>query len=208
MNNNVRYYTGKLTDHLLTYEGRPDPYLPDDRLVKAIQFAQALGKPLLLKGEPGSGKTKVAEAIAYELFGPAYKNYYFEWPVKSTSKAQDGLYTINYLQRLQDAGIRENEEKKSLTITLEENEVVGNYIELGELGKAFRITNLMAEQLPPPVVLIDEIDKADIDFPNDLLMELERMEFRIPEAKTETGAPRNSRGKQKQETADHYHQQR
>jgi MoxR-like ATPase len=197
MTNRNQLYTGTLSREQLEPRERsfrkgefvpPDPYLPNDQLIKAIQFAQTLGKPLLLKGEPGSGKTRVAEAIAYELFGSAYKDYYLEWPVKSTSKAREGLYTINYLQRLQDANIPDyKEEKRSLDIILHDDKLAGNYIELGQFGKAFRLTNLMDPSLPPPVVLIDEIDKADIDFPNDLLLELERLEFTIPEAKDQAG---------------------
>ena len=173
-------------------EKKPDPYIPDPGLVKAVQFAQVLGRPLLLKGEPGCGKTKLAEAVAYELFGPNYEQYFFKWYVKSSSKAKDGLYTINYLQRLQDAGIKdkpvaENGDNKGVDIILPTGQTQGNYIELGELGKAFQLTNTMKKNLPPPVVLIDEIDKADIDFPNDLLLELDEMKFSIPEAKNEHG---------------------
>jgi MoxR-like ATPase len=195
MTNQPRLYTGAFTPEQEQTNAKaiaqngfipPDPYLPNPRLVKAIQFAQTLGRPLLLKGEPGSGKTRVAEAIAYELFGPDYKNYYLEWPVKSTGKAREGLYTINYLQRLQDANIADPDgnKKKNLDITLEDDALKGDYLELGQFGKAFRLTRLMDPTLPPPVVLVDEIDKADIDFPNDLLLELERLEFTIPEAKT------------------------
>lgn len=169
-----------------------DTYLPSPNLVKAVQMAQILNRPLLVKGEPGCGKSRLAEAIAAELFGINFRDFYFEWNVKSASKAQDGLYTINNLQRLSDANIRSDastgsqEEKKldlDIRLGVDENgnyKTRGNYIELGYLGKAFILSRQPG--LPaPPVVLIDEIDKADIDFPNDLLVELDRMEFQIPE---------------------------
>jgi MoxR-like ATPase len=162
----------------------PDPYIAVEKLVKAVQYAQTLGRPLLLKGEPGCGKTRLAEAVAYELFGKNYKRYYFEWHVKSNSKAQEGLYVIDYLQRLQNANIKK---EGNLDITLPSDEFEGDYIKLGELGKAFRISNSIGEDTPPPVVLIDEIDKADIDFPNDLLLELDKLTFTINEAKDEEG---------------------
>jgi MoxR-like ATPase len=165
----------------------PEPYIPSPELVKAVRFAQISKRPLLVKGEPGCGKSSLAEAIAYELFdGIAdYNDYFFKWYVKSSSKAQEGLYHINHLDRLQQANTRENEGRKSTDIILKTNQQRGEYIELGALGKAFQVTNTMADDLPPPVVLIDEIDKADIDFPNDLLLELDKMEFTINEAKNE-----------------------
>jgi MoxR-like ATPase len=174
-----------------------DPYIPSASLVEAVKLAQILQRPLLVKGEPGCGKSRLAQAVAAELHGKKFNDFYFEWNVKSTSKAVDGLYSINNLQRLSDANIRtENTSDKKnsssnidLTIRLvhDKNGVYntkGKYVELGELGKAFQQSftkNLAA----PPVVLIDEIDKADIDFPNDLLLELDRMEFTIPEARNE-----------------------
>ncbi|PTS98630.1 MoxR family ATPase [Pedobacter sp. HMWF019] len=163
-----------------------DPYLPSPNLVKAVQLAQILQRPLLIKGEPGCGKSRLAEAIAAELHGKNFKDYYFEWNVKSTSKAQEGLYAIDHLKRLSDANMKW-EADQNLEITLPKDISgnylsKGNYIELGELGKAFLATNNLNTKIPP-VVLIDEIDKADIDFPNDLLLELDRMEFKIAEAK-------------------------
>lgn len=163
-----------------------DPYLPSPNLIKAVQLSQILKRPLLVKGEPGCGKSRLAEAVAAELFGENFRNYYFEWNVKSTSKAQDGLYTIDNLQRLSDANIK-GDSKQQLEVELLRDQngnymQSGKYIELGVLGQAFQLSN--SPQLAvPPVVLIDEIDKADIDFPNDLLLELDRMEFKIPEAK-------------------------
>jgi len=199
MRKDIQFYQGnklldKASEPSTGEVKKPEPYIPDPSLVKAVQFAQVLGRPLLLKGEPGCGKTRLAEAIAYELFGDDFEQYLFKWYVKSNSKAQDGLYMINYLQRLQDAGLKEKtvSEKNAaspnrIDILLATGEIKGNYIELGELGKAFQLTNTMDKKLPPPLVLIDEIDKADIDFPNDLLLELDEMKFSIPEAKNEQG---------------------
>lgn len=169
------------------------PYLPAQNLVEAVKLAQILQRPLLVKGEPGCGKSRLAEAVAYELHGPKFKKYYFEWNIKSASKAQDGLYVINNLQRLSDANIKAEKQSANLDITLPKDADgsfmdTGNYIELGVLGRAFLLTNRDELDIPP-VILIDEIDKADIDFPNDLLLELDRMEFPIPEVKDANGSP-------------------
>lgn len=189
MTANIPFYEGKRLDpkYNKAIPEDLDPYLPDDRLVQAVKLAQILNRPLLVKGEPGCGKTRLAEAVAYELFGDGYKNYYFEWPVKSASKAQEGLYLINHLKRLHNASL--NDETISLDITLPKGDPKSDYLEFGPLGKAFRLTNTMEKTLPPPVVLIDEIDKADIDFPNDLLLELDQLKFQIPETNDGTGKP-------------------
>src|SRR5205814_2169628 len=106
--------------------------------------------------------------------GENFPDHYIEWPVKSSSKAQDGLYVIDHLQRLRDASVRQERAggfrqkgADSLAITLTTGGTKGQYVELGPLGKAFQLTTTTDATLPPPVVLIDEIDKADIDFPND-----------------------------------------
>ncbi len=135
-------------------------YIASDELMKIVNIAIALQKPLLLKGEPGTGKTMLAEAIA-EALGKEL----IIWNIKSTTKAQDGLYTYDVLQRLYDSQF--------------EGEGVADikrYIKLGKLGEAFAAKKQI-------VLLIDEIDKADLEFPNDLLWELDKMEFYI----TETG---------------------
>jgi len=153
--------------------GKPaviDPYLPDDELMEAIQLMQILQRPLLLRGEPGCGKTKVAQAVAYEWYGEKYSRYYFEWHVKSTSKAQDGLYTFDHIARLRKAHASKAEGEPA-------EEDLTAYRTLGPLGKAF----LASEPGRPAILLIDEIDKADIDFPNDLLLELDEMRFKIQE---------------------------
>lgn len=163
-----------------TAGSRPDPYDPAPELIQAVQLAQILERPLLLKGEPGCGKSRLAEAVAYELHGKDYKNYFFTWNVKSTSKAAEGLYSIDYLKRLRDAHLPEG--KRPADLDIREG---GPYLKIGELGKAFALSVEMINQNPgasPPVVLIDEVDKADIDFPNDLLQELDKMEFHIPDA--------------------------
>jgi MoxR-like ATPase len=137
-------------------------YLPDDKLKEAVDLAIALGRPLLLQGEPGCGKTRLAYAVAYALGLPLETSY-----IKSTSRAQDLLYTYDAVNRLYDAQIG-NEQSKD----------VKQYIRLGSLGRAIA----RAQRGRRSVVLIDEIDKADLDFPNDLLWELDRLEFRVTEA--------------------------
>jgi MoxR-like ATPase len=134
------------------------PYLADAHLVDAVNMAIALRRPLLVKGPPGCGKTRLAHAIAHELGLDL-----FEWYVKSTSQAIDGLYTIDVLRRLQDA--QRNDPKAQR---------LRPYIKFGPLGEAIR-TNREC------VLLIDEIDKADLDFPNDLLREIDTMSFEIEE---------------------------
>ena len=135
-------------------------YIASEELLSSVEVARALGKPLLIKGEPGTGKTMLAQAVS-EALGKRL----IIWNVKSTTKAQDGLYVYDVVQRLYDSQFG--------------NEGVDNiakYIKLGKLGEAFQ----SEEQV---VLLIDEIDKADLEFPNDLLWELDQMEFYIPETK-------------------------
>jgi MoxR-like ATPase len=152
-----------------------DPYHPDDTLKEAVELMQILERPLLLRGEPGCGKTRVAQAYAYERYKnepEGYRRYYYEWHVKSTSKAQDGLYHFDHIARLRDANKRGNGEQGE-----ESKGDLARYRELGPLGKAF----LASKPGKPAILLIDEIDKADIDFPNDLLLELDEMRFSIRE---------------------------
>ena len=133
-----------------------DRYLTSDSLEAAVNCALALQRPLLVKGEPGTGKTLLAEAIAESLSMPL-----IHWPVKSTTRAQDGLYVYDTVQRLYDARFGEGNVKD-----------IRHYIKLGPLGRAFSAASAN-------VILIDEVDKADIEFPNDLLHELDRMRFNI-----------------------------
>ena len=133
-------------------------YIPGQGLVDAVNMTLVLRRPLLVKGPPGCGKTRLAKAIADQLDLPLHN-----WYVKSTSRAQDGLYSIDVVRRLQDAHL--GKEKAQSLIP---------YLRFGALGHAIRSGQEC-------VVLIDEIDKADIDFPNDLLRELDLMEFTIEE---------------------------
>lgn len=133
-------------------------YVASPELLRSVNIAIALEKPLLIKGEPGTGKTMLAEAISKAL-----GKRLIIWNIKSTTKAQDGLYVYDVVQRLYDSQFG--------------NEGVDNiekYVKLGKIGDAFESD----EQV---ILLIDEIDKADLEFPNDLLWELDKMEFFIPE---------------------------
>ena len=142
-----------------TFKGSKN-YVASPELMNAVNIAMALKKPLLIKGEPGTGKTMLAEAVA-EALGKKL----IIWNIKSTTKAQDGLYVYDVVQRLYDSQFGN-----------EGVDDIGKYVKLGKLGEAFH----SEEQV---ILLIDEIDKADLEFPNDLLWELDKMEFYIPETK-------------------------
>lgn len=150
-----------------------DPYIPNKETIEVVRLAQILNRPILLRGEPGCGKTRLAEAVAYERYGEDFRKHYCEWFIKSTSKATDGLYTFDHLQRLRDVNINT---AKGAAYT-EEN--LEKYLELGPLGNAMAISTRENQS----ILLIDEIDKADIDFPNDLLLELDESRFFIKEVK-------------------------
>ena len=135
-------------------------YIAGEELLNSVNVAMALQKPLLIKGEPGTGKTMLAEAIA-ESLGMEL----IIWSIKSTTKAQDGLYLYDTVQRLYDSQFGEGNVGD-----------IKQYIRLGKLGEAFTSEKQC-------VLLIDEIDKADLEFPNDLLWELDKMEFYINETK-------------------------
>ncbi len=142
-----------------SFEGT-DRYIATPELATAVNAAVVLGRPLLIKGEPGTGKTLLAAEIARSLDKPL-----FEWHVKSTTKAQQGLYEYDAVSRLRDSQLGDARVKD-----------IRNYIVKGDLWEAF-------ESDVQPVLLIDEIDKADIEFPNDLLRELDRMEFYVYETR-------------------------
>ena len=137
-----------------------DRYIATDELMAAVNAAIVLSRPLLIKGEPGTGKTLLAAEIARSLEKPLY-----EWHIKSTTKAQQGLYEYDAVSRLRDSQLGDLRVKD-----------IHNYIVKGNLWEAFECD-------VQPVLLIDEIDKADIEFPNDLLRELDRMEFFVYETR-------------------------
>jgi MoxR-like ATPase len=169
------------------------PYLPDPKLVKAVNLAIQLNRPLLIEGEPGCGKTRLADSLAYQfsrqLLGQEHSEdpktwwKYYIWNVKSNGQARDGLYRFDAVARLRDAQlVGANPEKLQEFMDIELEEVTKRikdktrYVEFGKLGEALR-----QEDTLHPIVLIDEIDKSDGDFCNDLLVELERQYFEIPE---------------------------
>ncbi len=166
------------TDSTYQYEGNParrpqnahedspkkrEPYIVSDTLKRAVNLSLYLKRPLLLEGESGCGKTRLAYAVAHELGLPLYR-----WSVNSTSKAIDGQYKYDAIMRLHDVHTNDNKHRNP--------DNPDDYLQLGPLGKAFSLEE------HPAIVLIDEIDKADIDFPNDLLTVLdEPWSFFIPE---------------------------
>ncbi|MEO0346161.1 MAG: MoxR family ATPase [Pseudomonadota bacterium] len=133
-----------------------DTYIATEDLMMAVNAGVTLERPILVKGEPGTGKTMLAEEVAAALGMPL-----FDWHIKSTTKAQQGLYEYDAVARLRDSQLGEDRVHD-----------IANYILKGSLWQAF-------ESEQRPVLLIDEIDKADIEFPNDLLRELDRMEFTV-----------------------------
>jgi MoxR-like ATPase len=153
-----------VSKHFTRFQGTPG-YIASGPLVDAVNCAIALERPLLLKGEPGTGKTVLATHVADGLGMPM-----LQWHIKSTSKAADGLYVYDTVQRLNDSRFGTGDVAD-----------IGRYIKLGPLGQAFAETERH-------VLLIDEIDKADLEFPNDLLRELDEMRFSIIETKEEIAA--------------------
>tara|TARA_R110000765_G_scaffold381278_1_gene472522 strand:- start:1001 stop:1849 length:849 start_codon:yes stop_codon:yes gene_type:complete len=139
-----------------------DNYIASSSLKQAVNAAIMLEKPLLIKGEPGTGKTMLAEELAKSL-----DTTLIQWHIKSTTKAQQGLYEYDAVSRLRDSQLGD-----------ERVHNISNYIVKGKLWQAFTYAELNGKR---PVLLIDEIDKADIEFPNDLLLELDKMEFHVYE---------------------------
>ncbi|NMF67070.1 AAA family ATPase [Brasilonema octagenarum] len=171
-------YTGKVQPQLVERDATGHllyPYLPNEELIEAVNLAIYLERPLLLKGEPGCGKTRLARAVAYELGLPLEA-----WYIKSSTRAKDGLYSYDAVSRLRDAQL-------AATGRIIKDEDIprisdpATYVKWGPLGRAFQ-----NEQRT--VVLIDEIDKADIDFPNDLLLELDEQRFIVEETGQEVQA--------------------
>ena len=142
-----------------------DTYLSSEGLQAAVNCALVLQRPLLVKGEPGTGKTLLAEAVAQSLGARL-----LTWHVKSTTRAQDGLYVYDTVQRLYDSRFGDGDVRD-----------IRRYIRYGPLGEAFASKERV-------VLLIDEVDKADLEFPNDLLHELDRMRFRVTETDEEVVA--------------------
>ena len=157
------------------YSGSDD-YIAAKPLMEIVNVAVALQKPLVVKGEPGTGKTLLAHSITKAL-----NKKLLIWNIKSTTKAKDGLYVYDTVQRLNDARFKDKDISD-----------IRQYIKMGKLGQAFKSD----EQL---ILLIDEIDKADVEFPNDLLNELDEMSFHIHELDEEVKA--------KQQTYCHYYKQ-
>lgn len=148
-----------MAKNMVMYKGSDD-YIVSDDLRNSVNIAIALSKPLLIKGEPGTGKTVLAQSIA-----DALDKELIIWNIKSTTKAQEGLYVYDTVQRLYDSQFGDHDVAN-----------IKQYIKLGKLGEAFQAEKQV-------VLLIDEIDKADLEFPNDLLWELDQMTFYIPETK-------------------------
>ncbi|KKE85433.1 hypothetical protein N481_11775 [Pseudoalteromonas luteoviolacea S4047-1] len=140
-------------------------YIATSALQQAVNAAIVLEKPLLIKGEPGTGKTLLAQELANSL-----DTELIQWHIKSTTKAQQGLYEYDAVSRLRDSQLGDSRVND-----------VNNYIVKGKLWQAF-------EAAKRPVLLIDEIDKADIEFPNDLLLELDKMEFHVYETQQQVKA--------------------
>ncbi len=152
------------TPEFRRFTGTPT-YLTNDSLEAAVNCALALERPLLVKGEPGTGKTLLAQSVAESLGLPL-----IHWAVKSTTRAQDGLYVYDTVQRLYDARFGDGDVKD-----------IRHYIKHGPLGRALASPTRV-------VLLIDEVDKADIEFPNDLLHEIDRMRFVVSETGDEVVA--------------------
>jgi MoxR-like ATPase len=159
------------------------PYDAGDELIEVVNLAIELGMPLLLEGEPGSGKSRLAHALVYEFNYRQENNpiKYYEWTVQSTSKAEDSLYQYDYIGRLQAAqisGILSQKGTEKSSSEPKNPAISKDWVDLQALGKAFKQSQDKQEQ---SVVLIDEIDKADRDFPNDLLLAIESRRFFIKE---------------------------
>ena len=182
-------YTGKIQPKSDLYyepiQQKIYPYDAGDELIEVVNLAIELGMPLLLEGEPGCGKSRLAHALVYEFNYRQENNpiKYYEWTVQSTSKAEDSLYQYDYIGRLQAAQISGILSQKGTEESSSEQKnpaISKDWVDLQALGKAFKQSRDEEEQ---SVVLIDEIDKADRDFPNDLLLAIESRRFFIKETR-------------------------
>ena len=182
-------YTGKIQPKSDLYyepiQQKIYPYDAGDELIEVVNLAIELGMPLLLEGEPGSGKSRLAHALVYEFNYRQENNpiKYYEWTVQSTSKAEDSLYQYDYIGRLQAAqisGILSQKGTEESSYEQKNPATSKDWVDLQALGKAFKQSRDEEEQ---SVVLIDEIDKADRDFPNDLLLAIESRRFFIKETR-------------------------
>ncbi|MCA2621097.1 MULTISPECIES: MoxR family ATPase [unclassified Microcystis] len=182
-------YTGKIQPKSDLYyepiQQKIYPYDAGDELIEVVNLAIELGMPLLLEGEPGCGKSRLAHALVYEFNYRQENNpiKYYEWTVQSTSKAEDSLYQYDYIGRLQAAQISGILSQKGTGESSSEQKnpaISKDWVDLQALGKAFKQSRDEEEQ---SVVLIDEIDKADRDFPNDLLLAIESRRFFIKETR-------------------------
>lgn len=180
-------YTGKIQPKSDIYyepiQQKIYPYDAGDELIEVVNLAIELGMPLLLEGEPGCGKSRLAHALVHEFNNGQQSGSikYYEWIVQSTSKAEDSLYQYDYIGRLQAAqisGILSQKEIEESSSEQKNPATSKDWVDLQPLGKAFKQSQDKQEQ---SVVLIDEIDKADRDFPNDLLLAIESRRFFIKE---------------------------
>jgi len=162
----------KLASKLNGEEEDAFTYIISPALANAVNAAIITGRPLLLKGEPGCGKTQLAKAVAYHFFEEDLFYNYFEWHIKSSSKATDGTYQFDHVNRLRESTIKDNNKEEDLA----------EFTTLGPMGKSFVVSSNKGYS---PILLIDEIDKGDLDFPNDLLLELDEMRFKINEFEKE-----------------------
>ena len=187
--NNIHYAGTKLTENVILTNGKTVyAYDPSERLKEAVKLMMLLRKPLLIMGEPGCGKTRLAEAVAFELYEDAAFSeespLYFEWNIKSNSKVSEGLYRYDAIKRLNDSQVFKDKEDRAKLNNMK-LDAEDSYIQAGILAKAFKAST----KGKPSIILIDEIDKADIDFPNDLLLEIEKFTFTIPETGEKIPSP-------------------